>query len=93
MGFVAYNTISQTLIEHYNEFINVIIEALRWVKMTIDTGINFKVVTSCKERDRRLLDFINIDKIKIEQNHPSSQDIINLLMIPNINSSFKKHLM
>ena len=64
------NTISQTALKHYNEFINVIIEALRWVQMTIDTGIKFKVETSAKERYQQLLDFITIDILKLEQQNP-----------------------
>ena len=39
------NTISQTSLKHYNEFINVRTEALKWVQMTTDTGIKFKVET------------------------------------------------
>ena len=42
------NTISQTALKHYNEFRNVITEALIWVKMATDTGIKFKVETSAK---------------------------------------------
>ena len=39
------NTISQTSLKHYNEFRNVIIEDLRWVQMTTNTGIKLKVET------------------------------------------------
>ena len=59
------NTISQTTLKHYNEFRYVRSEALRWVQMTIDTGIKFKVETSAKERYQRLLDFITIDILKL----------------------------
>ena len=38
-------TISKTELKHYNEFRNVITEALRWVQMTTDTGIKLKVET------------------------------------------------
>ena len=41
----AQNTISQTALKHYNTFINVITEALRWVQITIDTRIKIKVET------------------------------------------------
>ena len=74
------NTVSQTELKHYNEFRNVKTEALRWVKMTTCTGI-------------KLLDFITIDIIKLEQQHHSSYDIIPLPINPIINSSFNKHLM
>ena len=87
------NTISQTVLKHYNEFRNVITEALIWVKMTKDTGIKFKVETSAKERDQNILYFITIDILKLEQKHPSSWDIINLSINTIINSSFKKHPM
>ena len=42
------NKISQTALKHYNEFRNLRTESLRWVKMTTDTGIKFKVETSAK---------------------------------------------
>ena len=87
------NTISKTALKHYNGFRNVITEALRWVQITTDTRIKFKVETSSKEIYQQLLDFITIDVLKIEQQHPSSQDIITLPMNPIINSSFKKHPM
>ena len=87
------NTISQTALKHYNEFINVRTEAFRWVQMTTDTCIKFKVETSTKERDQQLLDFITIDILKLEQQHNSSEEIINLSVNPIINSSFKKHPM
>ena len=87
------NTISQTALKYYNEFRNVITEALRWVQMNTDTGIKFKVETSAKERDQNLLDFITIDILKLEHQHPSSQDIITLPMNPIINSYFNKQPM
>ena len=58
------NAIIQTSLKHYNEFINVITEALRWVKMTTDTGIKFKVETPAKEIDQQLLYLITIDVLK-----------------------------
>ena len=39
----SQNTISQTSLKHYNEFINVRTEALRWMQMKTYTGIKFKV--------------------------------------------------
>ena len=48
---------------------------------------------SAKERDQKLLDFITIDILKLEQQHNSSEDIINLSMNPIINTSFNRHLM
>ena len=87
------NTISKAALKHYNESRNVRTEVLRWVKMTTDTGIKFKVETSTKERDQQVLDFITIDTIKLEQQHNSNDDIINLSMNPIINSSLKKHPM
>ena len=42
------NKISQTALERYNGFRDVITEDLIWVKMTTDTGIKFKVETSVK---------------------------------------------
>ena len=85
------NTINQTALKNYNEFRNVITEALRWVKMTTDTEIKFKVETSAKERDQKILDFITIDVLKIEQKNPSIQDITTIPMNTIIKSSFKKH--
>ena len=61
--------------------------------MTTDIGIKFKVETSAKERDQQLLDFITIDILKLEHQHPSSQYIITLPMNPIINSYFNKNTM
>ena len=47
-----------------------------------------KVETSAKEIDQKLLEFITIDILKLEQKHPSGQDIITLPMNPIINRSF-----
>ena len=44
-------------------------EDLRWVQTTTDTGIKFKVETSAKERDQKLLGFITIGVLKLEQKH------------------------
>ena len=85
------NTISQTALKHYNKFRNVRIEAIRWVQMTIDTGIKFKVETSAKERDQQLLDFITIDILKLEPQHTSSQEIITLPMNKTINIYLNKY--
>ena len=59
--------------------------------MTTYTVIKLKVEIAVKERDQQLLDFINIDIIKIEQQHPSFQVIITLPMTPIINISLNKH--
>ena len=85
------NKTSQTALKHYNELRYFRTEALRWVKMTTKSGVNFKVETSAKERDQKLLDFITIDILKLEHQHNSSKDIINLSMNPIINISFNKH--
>ena len=87
------NTISLTKLKHYNKFISVRTEALIWVKMTTDTGIKLKVDTTENETYQQLLESTTIDVLKIEQQHPSSQDIITLTMNPNINSYFNKHPM
>ena len=59
------NTIIQTAIKYYNEFKKIRTEDLRWVQMTIDTSITFKVETSAKEKDQQLLDSITIDILKL----------------------------
>ena len=66
-------------------------EGLRWVQVTTDIGIKLKFETSAKERDQKLLNFITMEILKIEQQHPSIQDIITIPMTPIINSSFNKH--
>ena len=87
------NTISQTSLKQYNEFRGVRTETLRWVQITTDKGIKFKVETSAKERDQLLFDFITVDILKLAQKHNASEDIINLYMNPIINSYFNKHPM
>ena len=52
-----------------------------------------KVETIVKEIDQQFLDFITIDVLNIEQEHPSIKNIINLLMTTVINSYFNKHTM
>ena len=76
------NKISQTTLKYQNEFRNIRTEALRWVKMTTDTGIKIKVETSAKERNQQLLDSIIINILKLEQQHPSSQYKITLPINP-----------
>ena len=85
------NKISQTALKHYNQFISVRTEALRWVQINTYTGMKLKVETKENERDQQLLDLLNIDVLKIEQQHPSSNDIITLPMILIVRSSFNKH--
>ena len=87
------NTISQTALKHYNQFISVRTVALRWLKTSTDTGMKQKFETTVKERDQQLLEFITIDVIKIEQQHPSSKEIIPLPMNLITNSYFNKHPM
>ena len=53
--------------------------------------MKLKVETKFKERYQQLLDFVKIDVLKIEHQHPSSQDIITLPMTPITNSYFNKH--
>ena len=59
--------------------------------MTTYKGRKFKVETSSKERDQRLVEFITIDILKLEHQNLSSEDNINIPMNPTINSSFNKH--
>ena len=61
--------------------------------MTTYKGRKFKVETSSKERDQRLVEFITIDILKLEHQNLSSEDNINIPMNPTINSSFNKHPM
>ena len=78
------NTIIEIELKHYNQFIGVKIEYLRWLQITTDTGNKLKVETTIRERDQRLLDFITIDVLQIEQQHSSDQYIISLPMTPII---------
>ena len=61
--------------------------------MTTDTGMKFKVETPYKERYQKLLEFITVDILKLEDQHPSSQETTTIPMNTIINSSFKKYLM
>ena len=61
--------------------------------MTTDTGMKFKVETPYKERYQQLLEFITVDILKLEDQHPSSQETTTIPMNTIINSSFKKYLM
>ena len=60
------NTISQTLLKHYNKFIRIITEALICLKITTDTGNKIKVDTTLKKRYKQLLEFIKIDVLNIK---------------------------
>ena len=62
-------------------------------KITTDTVLKLKVEKKVRERYQKLLDFITIYVLNIEQQHPSSKYIITLPMIPIIYSSFNKHPM
>ena len=86
------NTISQNALKHYNQFRSVITEALGWLKITTDKGMKLKVETTSKEIYQQLLDFITIDVLNIEQQHPSIQYIITLPMTTIIKISLNKHL-
>ena len=46
-----------------------------------------------QRKNQKVLDFITIDMLKLDQKNTSSQDIITLPMTPIINSSFNKHPM
>ena len=65
------NKISQTVLKHLTE-------AIRWLQITTDTGIKLKFETIVKEKNQQILDLTTIDILKIEQQHPSGQYIINL---------------
>ena len=87
------NTISQIAFKRYNQFRNVITEAIIWLKITINTGKKLEVETTLKEIYQQLLEFVIIYVLHIEQQHSSDQDIITLPMTPIINISFNKHPM
>ena len=87
------NKISKNALKHYYQLRSVRKKYLRWIKTTIDTGMKLKVERKVKEIYQQLLYFITIGVLKIEQQHTSSQDIINLPTTPIINSYFNKHLM
>ena len=61
------NTISQTALKNYIQFMGVKTKALQWLQLIIDTGNKIKVETKSKERDRNLLDFITIGTVKAER--------------------------
>ena len=54
--------------------------------------MKLKVEITAKERDQHLLEFITIDVLNIEQQHPSSQDIITLPMNPSIRRVPQKNM-
>ena len=89
--YIPQNTINQAAIKHYNQFRSVRTEALIWFKITIDIWKKLKVGTTVKEIYQQLLDFITIYVLKIEQQHPSDQDIITWPMTTIINSYINKH--
>ena len=82
------NTISQIALKHYNQFIFVGAEALRWLQIAADIGKKPKVETTVKEIDQQFFCFVNIDVLKIEQQYYSDQEIITLSINTIINSSF-----
>ena len=81
------NTISQTELKHYKQFIIFRTEALRLSIITTDTGREIKVETEAKQIYQKILDFITNEIVKVEQ------EIINLPMDIIINISFNKHYM
>ena len=87
------NTINKNALKYYNQFRSVITKALRWVQITTDIGMKVKVETTVKEIHTKLLEFITIYVLKIEQQHLSSLYIITIPINPIIFSSFNKHLM
>ena len=93
MQQIPQNKIRQIALKHYNEFINVRTEALRWFKITTYTGNKIKAETEVKEIDQKLLDFITSEIIKVEQQKYPEQDIITFPMTQIINISFNKHPM
>ena len=62
------------------------------VKTTTDIGNKPKVETKAKEKDQKLLDFIKIEIIRIEQQKIPYQGIITLPTNTIINSYFNKHM-
>ena len=82
------NKIGQTEPKHYNQFISVRTEDLRWLQITTDTGMKLKVETTVKERYQQLLKFVIIDLLKIEPKNTSGQDTITMPMTQIINSFF-----
>ena len=89
----SQNTIIQTALKYYNQFRSVITEAHRWIQITVDAGIEFKVETTVKERYHQLLNLITIDLLNNDQQHTSGQYSITLSMTQIINSYFNKYPM
>ena len=59
------NTTIQTALNHYDKYRSLRTEALKWLKITKDTGIKLKFETTNKERYQQLLDFITIYVLNI----------------------------
>ena len=87
------NTISQTDINNYNQFRSIITEALRWLQVSTYTRKKLNVDSTFKEKYQKLLEFITIYVVRVEQQQSIYQDIITLPMNPIINSYFNKHPM
>ena len=62
-------------------------------KITTDTVLKLKVETKVRERYQKLLDFITIYVLNIEQQHPSGHYTISIPMTTIINSYINKHPM
>ena len=55
----------QNALKNFNQFRSLRIEYLIWVQITTNTGMKTKAKTTENERYQKLLDFINIDVLKI----------------------------
>ena len=89
----SQNTIRQTALKHYNQFISVRTEALRQLQIIKDTGKKLKLETTVKERDQLQLYSIKIDVLNTGKRHSSDKEIITLPTTPIINSYFNKQPM
>ena len=88
MPQTPHNTISQTELKHYNQLISITTEAIRCLKIKTDTEKKINIETESKERDKKLLYFITMNIIKVEEKEYTENDIITFPMDTIINSSF-----
>ena len=89
--YMLKNTISQTALKNYIQFMGVKTKALQWLQLIIDTGNKIKVETQSKERDQKILYLITIEIINVERQKSPVNYIITLTMYPILNISFNKH--
>ena len=87
------NKMSQTALKYYNQFRSVRAKAIRWLQITTDIGKKVKVESESREIYQKLLYFIKIEIIEVEQQKSTENDIINLPMDPIVNISSSKHPM